>query len=170
MTVFVALLRAVNVGGTGKLPMATLKALCEEAGFTNVRTYIASGNVIFESRLAEQRVKALLESRLLAVTGAPVGALLRTREALVAVRDDNPFIGRPGNRTMALFLDEAPPRDAAGKATRRTTEEIVCGTREIYLYYPDGMGQSKLALPDMKKGTARNMNTVAKLVEIAGSY
>ncbi|HEY0489493.1 MAG TPA: DUF1697 domain-containing protein, partial [Telluria sp.] len=54
MTTFIALLRAVNVGGTGKLPMTELKAMCEAAGFTNVRTYIASGNVVFDSALAEK--------------------------------------------------------------------------------------------------------------------
>ena len=62
MTAFVALLRAVNVGGTGKLPMTELKAMCEELGFTGVRTYIASGNVVFASRKSETAVKAALEN------------------------------------------------------------------------------------------------------------
>lgn len=170
MTVYVALLRAVNVGGTGKLPMATFRSLCEEAGFTKVRTVVASGNVVLESRLAEHSVKALLEARLQAHLGAPVRALVRTRQAMRSVHDDNPFAGRPANRTIVLFLDEAPAADANKRATHRTTEEIAGGKRELYCFYPDGMGQSKLALPEMKVGTARNMNTVAKLVEIAGSY
>ena len=170
MTVFIALLRAVNVGGTGKLPMATLKSLCEKAGLTKVRTYIASGNIVFESRLAEHRVKALLESRLQALTGARARVLVRTREEMSALLRGNPFADRPANRTIALFLDEAPPADAIGKAKHLTTEEIVCGKREIYLFYPDGMGRSKLSLPEMTQGTARNLNTVAKLVEIAASY
>lgn len=170
MTVFVVLLRAVNVGGTGKLPMATLKSLCEEAGFARVRTYIASGNVIFESRLPEQRVKAELETSLAEVIGKPIDALVRTRESMAAVLAGNPFTGRPMNRTIVLFLDEAPSADAVGKATHLTTEEIVGGEREIYFFYPDGMGRSKLSMVEMKKGTARNLNTVAKLVEIAASY
>jgi len=78
MTAYVALLRAVNVGGTGKLPMTDLKRLCEEAGFQSVRTYIASGNVVFDSPLSEARVKKALESRMEEYAGKPVGVLVRT--------------------------------------------------------------------------------------------
>ncbi|QWT19828.1 DUF1697 domain-containing protein [Bacillus sp. NP157] len=66
MPAFIALLRAVNVGGTGKLPMAELKAMCEAEGFLAVKTYIASGNVVFTSTLKEKAVKAALEARLAA--------------------------------------------------------------------------------------------------------
>ena len=72
MTAFVALLRAVNVGGTGKLPMAELRALCEAAGCTAVTTYIQSGNVVFTSKLAEAKVKAKLERALAVHMGKPV--------------------------------------------------------------------------------------------------
>ncbi len=169
MTVFVALLRAVNVGGTGKLPMTALKSLCEDAGFTDVRTYIASGNVVLRSRLAEAGVKGQIEKRLMAYSGKPIGVIVRTRAEMAAVLDANPFPGRPGNRTVVLFLDETPAVDAIGNATHRRSEEVVTGTREIYLFHPDGIGESKLVLPDMKKGTARNLNTVAKLVEMAAA-
>lgn len=64
MTVFIALLRVVNVGGTGKMPMSDLRRLCESAGFAAVRTYIASGNVVFESEVSEAEVKAALEEKL----------------------------------------------------------------------------------------------------------
>lgn len=169
MTVFVSLLRAVNVGGTGKLPMAGLKSLCEGAGFTAVRTYIASGNVVFRSRLGEAGVKAQLEAGLKAYGGKPIGVIVRTGAEIAAVLDGNPFAGRPADRTVALFLDEAAPADAIAAATHRESEEIVTGEREIYLFYPAGIGQSKLVLPAMKRGTARNMNTVAKLAALAAS-
>ena len=78
MTSFIALLRAVNVGGTGKLPMSDLKEMCESAGFRCVRTYIASGNVIFESKLDETAVRKALEKRLLAYAGKPVAVMVRT--------------------------------------------------------------------------------------------
>ena len=78
MTAFVALLRAVNVGGTGKLPMTELKAMCEELGFGAVRTYIASGNVVFTSRKSESAIKAALEKRLHTYAGAPIGVLVRS--------------------------------------------------------------------------------------------
>ncbi|HEU5116773.1 MAG TPA: DUF1697 domain-containing protein, partial [Isosphaeraceae bacterium] len=69
MTTYLALLRAVNVGGTGKLPMSDLRALCEAAGFTNVRTYIASGNVLFETENSARQIKTKLESRLAEYAG-----------------------------------------------------------------------------------------------------
>ena len=76
---YVALLRAVNVGGTGKLAMAELKAMCEAAGFLSVRTYIASGNVVFQSPKTEVQVKAALEAALSTYAGKPVGVMVRTR-------------------------------------------------------------------------------------------
>src|SRR5262249_11176307 len=107
MASFIALLRAVNVGGTGKLPMSELKAMCEELGFAEVRTYIASGNVVFASRKSEAAVKAALEKRLEAYAGKPVGVLVRTAEEMVQVLADNPFPKLAPNRTMAVFLDRA---------------------------------------------------------------
>src|SRR5579872_2852002 len=108
MASFVALLRAVNVGGTGKLPMSELKQICEELGFAGVRTYIASGNVVFESRKSEAAVKAALEERLAARAGKPVGVLVRTAAEMARVLADNPFPKAAPNRTMAVFLDRAP--------------------------------------------------------------
>src|SRR5882757_4672655 len=78
MPSYIALLRAVNVGGTGKLPMSELKAMCVAEGFAKVQTYIASGNVVLESRLSAARVKAVLEQRLHAYAGKPVGVIIRT--------------------------------------------------------------------------------------------
>jgi uncharacterized protein (DUF1697 family) len=82
---FIALLRAVNVGGTGKLPMSDLKEMCEALGFAGVRTYIASGNVVFSSRKSESAVKKALEARLEAYAGKPVGVLVRTAAEMQAV-------------------------------------------------------------------------------------
>jgi uncharacterized protein (DUF1697 family) len=167
MTAFIALLRAVNVGGTGKLPMTDLKAMCEAAGFAQVRTYIASGNVVFESDKREAAVKADLEARLADYAGKPVGVVVRTAAEMAAVRDANPFPDEAPNRTVAIFLDEAPPPDAIEKAVGGQDEEIRLGRREIYVCYGEGMGQSKLRIPAAKTGTARNLNTVAKLAAMA---
>jgi uncharacterized protein (DUF1697 family) len=167
MTVFVALLRAVNVGGTGKLPMTDLKALCEAAGHQGVRTYIASGNVVFESSKTEAAVKADLEKRLADYAGRPVGVVVRTGAEMAAVRDANPFPDLPSNRTVAIFLDEAPPADAIARSVGRKDEEMRLGVREIYVHYGEGMGTSKLRIPAAKAGTARNLNTVAKLAAMA---
>jgi uncharacterized protein (DUF1697 family) len=168
MTSFVALLRAVNVGGTGKLPMSELKAICEELGFGAVRTYIASGNVVFESRKPEAAIKAALEKRLAAHAGKPVGVLVRTAAEMARVLADNPFPKAAPDRTMAVFLDRAPPADTLAGVRGQKDEEIRLGRREIYIHYGAGMGKSKLVIAAAKAGTARNMNTVAVLAKMAG--
>ncbi|WP_322095271.1 DUF1697 domain-containing protein [Paraburkholderia bannensis] len=167
MPTYIALLRAVNVGGTGKLPMPELRAMCEALGFTNVRTYIASGNVVFESRLAAASVKKRLEQSLEEYASKPVGVLLRNADEMAAVLADNPFADAPPERTVAIFLDAAPPADTLDKLSGHGTEQLALGKREIYVYYPDGIGRSKLKIASGKDGTARNMNTVATLAQWA---
>jgi uncharacterized protein (DUF1697 family) len=165
---FIALLRAVNVGGTGKLPMSELKAMCEALGFAGVRTYIASGNVVFTSRKSESAVKKALEAQLESYAGKPVGVMVRTVAEMQAVLSDNPFPKMAPNRTMAVFLDRAPPADTLAGLRGQKDEIVRLGRREIYIHYGDGMGQSKLVVPAAKAGTARNMNTVAALAKMAG--
>lgn len=167
MTTYVALLRAVNVGGTGKLPMATLVSLCGACGFHGARTYIASGNAVFTSRLGEPKVKALLEDRLAAHAGKPVGVLVRTADEMAGVLAGNPFRAAPPARTVAIFLDEAPPPDALEEVRGRRSELLALGMREIYVAYGDRMADSKLVIPAAKTGTARNINTIARLAAMA---
>ncbi|NKF20977.1 DUF1697 domain-containing protein [Solimonas marina] len=169
MTAYVALLRAVNVGGTGKLPMTELKAMCERCGFTQARTYIASGNVVFVSSKREAQVKALLQAQLADYAGKPVEVLVRTAAEMAAVQAANPFADRAPNRSVAIFLDAAPPANAAEDVLHLKHEEIRLGTRELYVHYGDGMADSKLVIRAAKAGTARNMNTVAKLAEMAAA-
>jgi uncharacterized protein (DUF1697 family) len=167
MTRYVALLRAVNVGGTGKLPMTELKSMCSDAGFARVETYIASGNVVFDSKAGPSRIKSELEARLLAYVGKPMGVVVRTAAEMVAVLKANPFPQAEPKHTYAIFLDERPPRDALDRAVGQTVEKMAIGHREIFVHYANGMGRSRLKIPAAKLGTARNMNTVAKLAEIA---
>jgi uncharacterized protein (DUF1697 family) len=167
MPVFVVLLRAVNVGGTGKLPMADLKGLCQKAGFRNVRTYIASGNVVAERDGAVAEAKMALEAELHAYAGKPVGAIVRTPAEMLKVVAENPFPNRSASQTIAIFLDHAPRADALKGAKGQTNEEVRLGAREIYVHYPDGIGRSKLRIPAAGGGTARNMNTLAKLAAMA---
>ena len=164
---FVALLRAVNVGGTGKLPMSDLKAMCEQLGFAAVRTFIASGNVVFTSRKSEAAITAALEKQLAAYAGKPVGVLVRTAAEMAQILSDNPFPQAAPNRTMALFLDRAPPADALAAIRGQRDEQVALGRREIYIHYGEGMAKSKLVIPAAKNGTARNMNTVAALAKMA---
>ena len=167
MTAFIALLRAVNVGGTGKLPMSDLKQMCEDLGFTAVRTYIASGNVVFASRKSQAAIKIALEGRLESYAGKPVGVLVRTAAEMALVASDNPFPDAAPNRTVAVFLDRAPPADTLAAVRGRKDEQIGLGRREIYIHYGDGMAKSKLVVPAAKTGTARNINTVTVLAKMA---
>ena len=168
MSTYVALLRAVNVGGTGKLPMAALVKMCAALGFEDARTYIASGNAVFRCRLGEGKVKAALERRLADYAGKPVGVLVRTAEEMAAVLAANPFRTVAPNRTVAIFLDTAPAAKALEEVRGKRSELLALGAREIYVAYKDGIAGSKLVIPCAATGTARNMNTIAKLAAMAG--
>jgi uncharacterized protein (DUF1697 family) len=167
---YVALLRAVNVGGTGKLAMTDLTAMCEAAGFLAVRTYIASGNVVFRSSLNERAVKAALESRLHDYAGKNVGVAVRRGAEMADVLAQNPFADAPGNRVVAIFFDEpVSPAMLKGVTGRGADEDIRLGRRELYVLHGSGIGNSKLRIASARNGTARNMNTIAKLTQMTGS-
>ncbi|MFV0532458.1 MAG: DUF1697 domain-containing protein [Cumulibacter sp.] len=167
MTSYVALLRAVNVGGTGKLPMAELRAMCIEVGFDEVATYIASGNVVFTSDADEVAVRDALAARLGSYFSKACPVFVRTAAQIAQVHAANPFPDTPGKFTLVSFLESAPPPDALDHVRFQRTERIALGTREIYIAYPDGVGSSKLQVPAAATGTARNINTVAKLADLA---
>jgi uncharacterized protein (DUF1697 family) len=164
MTGYVALLRAVNVAGTGKLPMAELRTMAEAIGFTSVRTYIASGNLLFESDLSEAQVKTALEARLETYAGKPVPVLVRTAEEIAAVHAADPFPDAHGSRHLVYFFDAPPPPDTLETVRDKASERLALGVRELYVDYGEGIRDTKLKFSAMKNGTARNMNTVVKLV------
>ncbi len=150
--------------------MADLKTMCEAAGFQAVRTYIASGNVVFRSRLGEAEAKAALELRLRAYAGKPVGIVMRTATEMAEVLARNPFPDAPANRVTAIFLDGVVSSATLDGVTGVAPDEALqLGRREIYVRYGAGMANSKLRIPAASAGTARNMNTVAKLAAMAAS-
>ena len=167
MPVYVALLKAVNVGGTGALPMADLRQICEGLGFTDARTYIQSGNVLFRSDDPETKVQKHLEDALEKRMGKPPGVLLRSAKELEAAAAGSPFRHAKPNYLLVTFLPEPPPRDALENLSAPDGEEVRIVGREIYIHFPNGSGKSKLKLPALKAGTARNLNTVRKLAEMA---
>ncbi len=167
MTTYIALLRAVNVGGTGRLPMAELKSMCAELGFRRIETYIASGNVVFDCDGTLTKVQAQLEKQLHGFAGKAVGVFVRTAAEMQVVLKNNPFSGKEPKHTYIFFFSETPSADALDNVRGCDGEEMRLGQREIYVYYPKGMGQSKLQMPTARLGTARNLNTVAKLAQIA---
>lgn len=166
MPAYAALLRAVNVGGTGKLPMTELRRLCEEGGLTDVTTYIQSGNVVFRSKRVEAGVKKLLETALAVQLGKPCGVLVRQAAELRELLEQNPFPDAAGNQVLVLFLDEAPPAAVLKQVVAADGEELRACGRHLFLHFPNGMGRSKLKIPLAKVGTGRNLNTVRKLLAL----
>ncbi len=168
MTTYVALLRAVNVGGTGKLPMKDLAKLCEKLGFEDVRTYIQSGNVVFRSEKSPNAVHDALEQALAARMGKPADVMLRTAAELRSVLDANPFTDMPPNKVAVMFLSKPASATTVDECVAPDGEQVRPGKRELYVYFPNGMGRSKFKLArSAGSATARNINTVTRLVELA---
>ena len=166
MTAYVALVRAVNVSGTGKLPKEELKAMGEECGFDNCRTFINSGNLLFTSDLPEPAVKERLEEKLADHFCKPVPAYVRSAKEMAEAVERNPFADDKPSRVMAHFIDETPTQSMIGAARDAQGERLALGPRLLYVSYGDGIGKSKLKLPAVKQGTARNMNSVARMAEL----
>lgn len=169
MARFVAFLRGINVGGV-KLLMDELRSICEEAGLQQVRTYIQSGNVLFDSRKSEDTIVSSLEKLLEIRKGRTIAVILRTPGELQDIVASNPFLGAKPSQVGVLLFRDAPPESALENVQIPGREEIVWAGRQVYIHYPDGMGRSKLKLPGaMGGGTMRNINTITKLAQMAGS-
>ena len=166
MTAYVALVRAVNVSGTGKLPKEALKAMGEACGFDQCRTFINSGNLLFASGLGEAEVERRIEARVAEHFGKPFPVYVRSAaEMAEAVRRD-PFTDDSPSRRFAHFIDEEPVQAMLDAARDVQGERLALGPRLIYVSYGEGIGKTKLKLPAVKNGTARNMNSVAKIAEL----
>ncbi len=164
---YVALLRAVNVGGTGKLLMKDLVAVCERMKFGNVRTYVQSGNVLFDSELGEGDVRDALEKALESKMGKKVAVMVRTEKELRGIVEANPFAEYPPAKVAVAFLQTRVNKDAVTSLRGADGEQVQPGKRELYIYFPNGMGQSKLRFPaSMGEATSRNINTVRKLAKM----
>jgi uncharacterized protein (DUF1697 family) len=168
----VALLRGINVGGRNLLPMKELAALVADAGGRNVRTYIQSGNVLFDAGAAvAARMAAIVRKAIAKEFGFDVPIVLRTAEELARVVKSNPF----PKETEALhvaFLADRPAVEALDP-TRSPGDRFVVRGREVYLHLPNGVARTKLssAYLDSKLATVctiRNWKTVLKLLELAG--
>ena len=166
MVAYVALVRAVNVSGTGKLSKEELKAIGETAGFDNARTFINSGNLLFTSMLGEESVKKLMEDGIAGHFGKPVPVYVRSAAEMADAVTSNPFCDDDPSRVMAHFIEDEPVRAMLDSARNVEGERLAIGPRLIYVSYGEGIGKSKLKLPAIKQGTARNMNSVAKIAEL----
>lgn len=167
MTVFVALLRAVNVGGTGKLRMGDLLALCKRIGLLDVRTYLQSGNAVFRSKRDLASTQALLSEALGKRMKKPVTLVLRTGPEMRGLLKTNPFPQAEPSRVIVFFYDRPPTRQAVAALAIPGNEQVRLVGREIFVHYPDGQGRSRLKLPFADACTGRNLNTLSKLAEMA---
>ena len=178
MTVAVGLLRGVNVGGKNKIRMEALRALGESLGFEAPRTFIQSGNVVFRTRARDLRQLApRLEKAIESGHGFRPAVVLRTLAQMRSVVARNPFGGREDidpARLLVLFLADQPTAATRRRvlAMKTDPEELRLDGREMFIYFPLGMGRAKLPVARIEKtlgtnGTGRNWNTVLKLVEIA---
>jgi uncharacterized protein (DUF1697 family) len=180
MTVYVSMLRAVNVGGTSRIKMDALRAAYESIGVTDVRTLLQSGNVVFRSSIGDRerlvkRIMQELERQL----DLQVEVVLRTLAELASIVERGPVLSPRADpsKLLVMFLSRVP--DAAAQAAlakwhkaSKMPEMLEMRGPEIYLYYPDGVGRSKLSGAVLENklgvsGTARNWNTLVKLLDVA---
>ena len=178
MAVVISLLRGVNVGGHNKIKMDALRALYESLELREPHTLVQSGNVVF--RTAERnpvRLSKRIEDGIERQFGFRPAVIVRTSSELRDVIARNPFAKRRGidpSKLLVTFLASDPGAEARDKVLKikADPEELRFSGRELYIYFPNGMGRSKLPWATFAKtlktrGTGRNWNTVTKLLEIA---
>ena len=170
---WVVLLRAVNLGARNKVPMAELRTLLEEADYGDVRTYIASGNVLLDGPRGRAAVARKLERVIADEFDVETTAIVRTPKELSAIVAGHPF-GRDTSRSHVVFLADHP----AAKAVRRlaaadhSPDRAVLTGADVYLHYPGGVQGSRLSAARLERlldvpGTHRNWRTVAALADLA---
>ena len=166
MTAYVELIRAVNVSGTGKLPKEELKAMGDACGFEDARTFINSGNLLFTSKLGEAEVQKRIGQRVDDYFGKHVEVHVRSAREMAEVATLNPFPDDKPSGVMANFIHEQPVQSMLDEARDVRGERLALGPRLIYISYGQGIADSKLKLPAIKQGTARNMNSVVRIAEL----
>jgi len=174
----VALLRGINVGGHNKLPMADLRALAETLGWQRVRSYIQSGNLVFEAPGTEAALERKLEAALQEQTSLSIPVIVRAGDRYRRLVEENPFAeagAREPNRVMLALSKAVPERDALVLLEERASagERVALVGDGLWIHYANGAGNTKLspALLDRAVGstiTARNLRTCLKLSEMLG--
>jgi uncharacterized protein (DUF1697 family) len=178
MAVVISLLRGVNVGGHNKIQMEALRALCRALGLRDAQTYVQSGNVVFRTEARDLvRLARRIEGAIHASLGFRPAVMVRTSAELRDVIARNPFAARRGidpRKLVVSFLAAEPGPEARQRLLRVPAgpEELHLAGRELYIYFPNGMGRSKLSPAVLEKAlqtsaTGRNWNSVTKLLEIA---
>lgn len=178
MTTWVVLLRGINVGGGNQLAMADLRRSVEGIGYERVRTYIQSGNLVFDGDDGEADTAERIRSVLVHQHGLQVPLVVRTAAEIARASMSHPDSGGsiPPKFLHVAFLDRAPESAAVLELEpdRWSPDRWRLDGRELYLSYPDGSGRSKMTIDRFERpwsvtATARNLTTVAKLADIASS-
>jgi uncharacterized protein (DUF1697 family) len=177
MVTYVSMLRGINVGGQKRIKMEELIVLYESLGFKNVKTYVQSGNVIFNSAEDVKEFSNMIEEKIRQVFSFPVAVLLRIPTELQQIVSNNPFLEEKGIDTDKLyitFLSNAPTESALSqmKEMHYQLDKFVTINKEIYLYCPNGYGRTKFSNDFFERklgitATTRNWKTVKTLLEIA---
>lgn len=172
----ILLLRAINVGRRNRVAMPALRELLADAGLKDVSTYLQSGNVIVSSAAAPERLARKCERQIKDALGLEIAVIVRTRDQLAAVVKRNPLgkLAEDPKLYQVSFCDGEPDAAAVRKLAERALggERLLVHGREVYGWFPDGVGRSRLAAQLGKQGlgvsaTARNWSTVTKLLELA---
>jgi uncharacterized protein (DUF1697 family) len=174
----IALLRGVNIGPNKRIPMPRLREVLAEHGYGDVKTYVASGNIVLDSKAKPRKLEQDLAKLLEEEFGHDVPVIVRTRDELADVIEREPFGDVADNPKFlqVSFLSGEPDAANAKRINEACVapERVVIDGREIYAWHPDGVGRSELAklLATKKLGvtvTARNWRTVLALLELADS-
>ncbi len=170
----IALLRGINLGSRNRVGMAVLRELLEELGHQRVRTHLQSGNAIVNAPTAPDRTAAQITAAIADQLGLQVPVLVRTLEELAATVAGDPFgaVASDPSRYLVQFLATAPAPDVLNTldAAQFEPDRCVLAGREIYLWLPGGIRAAKLPTAIGRlglTGTARNWNTVLRLLELA---
>ena len=176
MTIYVAMLRGINVSGRNRLLMEDLRSLVAAAGGSGVQTYIQSGNAVFTGRGSPTTLVKTLEARLEKALGTPVPVIVRTKRELDVVLTSNPFVKRGDDERFlhVTFMGATPKGADVREALSRPADgdEFEVVGRDVYLHCPNGYGRTKLTNAFFEKrlgspATTRNWKTVAALAALA---
>ncbi|HEY1464296.1 MAG TPA: DUF1697 domain-containing protein [Terriglobales bacterium] len=178
MPVIIALLRGVNVGVHNRMKMDALRDLCQSLGFTDIKTYVQSGNVVFRTKEKDEaKLRGRMEAAIEKKFGFRPDVILRSTAEMREAIAKNPFAKRRGiepDRLLLTFLAEAPSTEAKKKLAeiKIDPELLYLIGRDLYIYFPEGLARPKLPWMSVVKalkttGTGRNWNTVEKLLQMA---
>ena len=179
MTTYIVFLRGINVGGSRRIKMADLRSALSKAGIADPRTLLQSGNLVFQSNGDERSVIDIVETTIETTFGFGTTAIVRTAAQMTQILEDHPFsASQVADSRFAHvgFCRGAPSRQGFSTLLElhEGPEELVLGDREVFVYYPEGSGRSKITNAALERHletavTSRNWNTLTKIAALLGA-